>query len=360
MIGYKKMKKILVFSLIILVILGIFAAWFKWDYLTGFLFSKSNLSANLAINQTPEQKPRVKEATLIAVGDIMLTRGVAIKIAKNGSEYPFLQVKDYLKTGDIVFGNLETPISPGRAIKPGEMLFRSDPGLEKELRANNFSILSLANNHTENFGDYGLEQTFKYLDEAGIKYIGAGENINQAYSPVITDANGLKFAFLAYDDIDFTPASYEADESSAGIAFMDEEKMVLAINEAKKLADFVIVSMHSGIEYKTVPSDKQKEFARLAIDSGAEMVIGHHPHVVESMEKYNGKYIFYSLGNFIFDQMWSLPTRQGAIAKIVFDKSGVKSVETQAILIEDYCQPRITTGEEAQEVLNILTSEKIL
>lgn len=353
------MKKILVFSLIILVIFAIFAVWFKWDYLNSFLFSRNNLVANLVMNQAPEQKLKAKEAILIAVGDIMLTRGVAIKIAKNGSEYPFLQVKDYLKTGDIVFGNLETPISPGRAIKPGEMLFRSDPGLEKELKASNFSILSLANNHTENFGDYGLEQTFKYLDEAGIKYVGAGENISQAYSSAIMEVNGLKFAFLAYDDIDFTPASYQADEDSAGIAFMNKEKMIFAIAEAKKQADFVIVSMHSGIEYQTEASDKQKEFARLAIDSGAEMVIGHHPHVVEPIEKYNGKYIFYSLGNFIFDQMWSLPTRQGAIVKIVFGEAGVKSVETQATLIEDYCQPRITADEEAQDVLNILANDKI-
>jgi poly-gamma-glutamate synthesis protein (capsule biosynthesis protein) len=282
---------------------------------------------------------------------------VAVKMAKNGTDYPFLKISDYLKTGDIVFGNLETPISEGRKILPGEMFFRSEPGMEKQLKAVNFSILSLANNHTGNFGTEGLEQTFKYLSEGGIKYVGAGENTDEANAPMYIESNGLKFAFLAYVDIDFTPKEYGATDKSAGLAFMNKEKMATAIAEAKKQADFVIVSMHWGNEYQTKPSDKQIEYAHLAIDSGAELVIGHHPHVVEPIEKYNGKYIFYSLGNFVFDQMWSTATREGVIEKIIFDKNGVKSLETKVVRIDDYAQPNIIESPESDNVIKILNTK---
>ncbi|MDD5569291.1 MAG: CapA family protein, partial [Candidatus Pacebacteria bacterium] len=137
----------------------------------------------------------------------------------------------------------------------------------------------------------------------------------------------------------------------AGIAFLDKEKMAAAVAEAKKQADIVIVSMHAGTEYIYTPMEEQTSFARAAIDAGADMVIGHHPHVVQQMEKYNGKYIFYSLGNFIFDQMWSLPTRQGIALKIVFTKQGVKNIEIAPVLIDDYCQPHILDYGSAKDIL---------
>jgi poly-gamma-glutamate synthesis protein (capsule biosynthesis protein) len=350
------MKKIVIGTTILLIIIIGLIDYFVLVSNNPFFKKSADITAEISKEVVP-QKPENKEVSLIAVGDIMLSRGVAVKMAKNGTDYPFLKVGDYLKTGNIVFANLETPISEGRAILPGEMYFRTEPGLEKQLKANNFSILSLANNHTGNFGTKGLEQTFKYLNEAGIKYVGAGENANEANAPIIIESNGLKFAFLAYTDIDFTPAEYGATDESAGVAFMDKEKMATAIIEAKKQADFVIVSMHAGNEYQTLPSDKQIEYAHLAIDSGAELVIGHHPHVVEPIEKYNGKYIFYSLGNFIFDQMWSMPTREGVIEKITFDKAGVKSLETKVVRIDDYAQPNIIESPEADSVLKILNDQ---
>ncbi len=351
------MKKILFFSLIVLV--GIIALIVPIGQDFGFI--KNNLytdQSNLLFQNQNFVKPK-EEIALIVVGDIMLSRGVAKKIEKNGNDYPFLKVKDYLKTGDIVFGNLETPISSGREILPGEMFFRSEPGMEKELSENNFSILSLANNHTGNFGDYGLEQTFKYLNQAGIKYVGAGENEQEAYAPTYIDIQGFKFAFLAYDDIDFTPVEYGATEKSAGLAFMNKDKLVAGIIEAKQKADFVIISMHSGNEYQDYSSEKQKEFAHLAIDSGAELVIGHHPHVVQEIEKYKNKYIFYSLGNFIFDQMWSTETRQGAIVKFWFNREGLKDFEIKIVKIEDYAQPNIIDSPEAEAVLQRMGVKKI-
>lgn len=324
------------------------AVYFASSPLNSFI-NQAKFSAQLIEGSLPEVLP--KEVSLIAVGDVMFSRGVAKKIEKNGEDYPFSGVKDYLKTGDIVFANLETPITEGRAIKPGEMFFRTEPSLAQKLKDNNFSIVSLANNHTGNFGAHGLEQTFRYLGEAGIKYAGAGENANEANTPIIIKVNDFNFAFLAYDDIDFTPAEYGATEKRPGIAFFYKDKMAGAIAIAKNQADFVIVSMHFGNEYQDLPSEKQKELAHFAVDSGADLIIGHHPHVVQPVEEYKGKYIFYSLGNFIFDQMWSTETRQGIAVKIIFDKSGIKIQELKPFLISDYCQPNFINGEEGAKVL---------
>jgi len=303
--------------------------------------------------QKPETEP--KEVSLFAVGDIMLSRTVAKKMKlKNDFNYPFLKTKDFLKTGDLVFGNLETSITPGREIQTEEFTFRADPGVEKSLALAGFSILSLANNHTPNFGAKGLKDTFKYLDQAGIKYVGAGENEEKTNEIVYLESKGFKFAFLAYSSPVFAPASYFAKGGAPGIAMMDIEKMAEAVAKAKEKADFVIVSMHAGEEYVQKPNQFQIKFARAAIEAGAELVIGHHPHVLQTVEKYKGKYIFYSLGNFVFDQMWSQQTREGVIAKAIFNKNGVIKVEFTPVLIADYCQPSILEGKEAETILKRL------
>jgi poly-gamma-glutamate synthesis protein (capsule biosynthesis protein) len=312
------------------------------------------LSDSETESEVKKEPPKLEEVSLMAVGDVMLSRNVAKKMKAHGNDYPFLETAEYLKTGDIVFGNLETPITSGREIQTGEMIFRADPGVEKALAEANFSILSLANNHTPNFGEKGLKDTFKYLNQAGIKFAGAGENVEEANSPVYLEQRGLKFAFLAYNSPDVVPKSYFAGENHAGTAPMDIEKMTEAVKKAKENSDFVIVSMHAGNEYVQKPNQFQINFAHAAIDAGAELVIGHHPHVLETVEKYNGKYIFYSLGNFVFDQMWSEATREGVIVKITFNKNGVIKTEFVPTLIEDYCQPKILEGKDAEKILEFL------
>lgn len=342
-----------------------FAVIFSAVYFTfSYNHSKNTFYDNKSIQpQTiqPNQNPKnvmpepSKEISVITVGDIMLSRGVAKKIkSHNDLNYPFLKTRDYLKSGDIVFGNLESPITPGREIEHGEMIFRANPGIEKALAEANFSILSLANNHTPNFGQKGLLNTFKYLDQVGIKYVGAGKNLEEAEKPVFIEKNNIKFAFLAYNSPDVVPQSYFAGESWAGTAPMNIEKMTKMVKKAKEQADFVIVSMHAGNEYVYKPNQFQINFAHAAIDAGAELVIGHHPHVVQTIEKYKDKYIFYSLGNFVFDQMWSRATREGIIAKVLFNKNGVTKVDFTPVLIEDFCQPKILEGNEAKIILERL------
>jgi poly-gamma-glutamate synthesis protein (capsule biosynthesis protein) len=296
-----------------------------------------------------------KEISLIAVGDVSFSRGVERAFKKaDDINYPLLKIRDYFKTADLVFGNLETPITKGAEIPDFEMIFRSNPGTEQALKKASFSILSLANNHTPNFGESGLIDTFNYLDDAGIEYVGAGRNTKEANQPVFIEKEGIKLAFLAYNDNDVVPNSYEALEDRAGTAFMRIDKMIKAVKEAKKEANFVIVSMHSGIEYVNEPNNSQVNFARAAIDSGADLIIGHHPHVVQVMEKYKDKFIFYSLGNFIFDQPQSLETREGIAIKVYFTKNNVNKISILPVFMEKLAQPRMANDQESEKILKRL------
>jgi len=292
-----------------------------------------------------------EEVSLVAVGDISYSRGVKhIVIKQNNTNYPFLKIQDYLKSVDLVFGNLETPITQGPEIPDFEMIFRSNPGTEQALKQAGFSILSLANNHTPNFGEKGLKDTFNFFANAGIKYVGAGQNEQEAYQPVYIEKRGIKFAFLAYNDTDVVPAYYEASVNRAGTAFMRVDKMTEAVKEAKRKADFVIVSMHAGTEYAGKPNKSQVNFAHAAIDAGADLVIGHHPHVVQTMEKYKGKFIFYSLGNFVFDQPQSEETKEGLAVKVYFAKNGINRISLLPVVMENLAQPRMADKNEADKI----------
>ncbi len=344
-------RKILWSILIFVCILEIVVVIFCNKYISQF--SHDEFSDFVAQKRTNPQKN--EEVSLIAVGDISYSRGVErIVQSQKDINYPFQKIQDYLKTGDIVFGNLETPITAGRAIADMEMVFRSNPGTEKALHNAGFSIVSLSNNHTMNFGEKGIEDTFTYLNTAGITYVGAGKDKKEANQPIYMTRNGITFAFLTYGSPTLVPSSYEAGKNHAGIAFMNIENMKNAIKEAKKKADIVIVSMHAGTEYVQYSTNEQKQFAHGAIDAGADMVIGQHPHVVQTMEKYKGKYIFYNLGNFVFDQMWSQETREGLIIKVYFTKKGVTKISLLPVIIENYSQPRIANNAESKSILQRL------
>ncbi|MCK4892250.1 MAG: CapA family protein, partial [Candidatus Pacebacteria bacterium] len=235
---------------------------------------------------------------MIAVGDIMLSRVVEQKMIEYGDyKYPFLKIAGIIREADIVFGNLETTMISGRIIKSEEMIFRADPKSIEGLKFAGFNVLNIANNHIMNFGKNGLESTIKVLDENNISYIGAGLNKEDIYSSVKKEIKGTKFAFLGF--------TYNSDQRKYsdgeiyGVANMEIEKMKECVRKAKLENDIVIVSMHAGTEYKISSSYFQENFARNAIDAGADLIIGHHPHVVQNVEKYKEGYILYSLGNFV-------------------------------------------------------------
>jgi len=351
----RKNIRIILFSILSLAIVILGAGLFI-RYSAGILFSINQLIGNkIFLDYSGRKKQLLQtggEATLIAVGDISYSRGVERIVKKHKDlNYPFLKIRDYLNSADLVFGNLETPITYGQEIPDFEMIFRSNPGTQLPLKQAGFTVLSLANNHTPNFGELGLKDTFNYLEKVGIKYVGAGNNEKEANKPVYSQVNGMKFAFLAYNDTDVVPAEYEAGPGHSGTAFMRSHKMTESVKEAEQKADFVVVSMHSGTEYTNKPNDSQISFAHEAIDAGADLVIGHHPHVIQTTEKYKGKYIFYSLGNFVFDQMWSRETREGLLIKVYFTKKEIYKISFLPVFMENLAQPRMVKYDKAQEIL---------
>lgn len=301
----------------------------------------------------PVESEPPPSVTFIAVGDIMLSRTVADRIRKHQDvNYPFLDTADYLRSADFVFGNLEAPITPGRTIGSTEMVFRAEPGVEQALKAVGVAAVSLANNHIMNFGAKGLEDTIQYLDAAEIAHAGAGAGAEAAQAPALVERNGITVAFLAYS---YTGTTWSAsDDTRAGPAAISNETVADDVALARAAADIVVVSMHNGTEYAAQPSVAQKNFAHAAIDAGADLVIGHHPHVVQTVEKYLDKYILYSLGNFVFDQMWSEETRHGMTARITLDRTGVKDIRYEPIIIDDYAQPRLAEADEAGPIIERL------
>jgi len=295
-----------------------------------------------------EEKKPIK---VILVGDIMLDRGVEYMIEREGDgdfRFPFLKVVDYLKEADIVFGNLEGVISD-KGIKAGSIYsFRANPKAIEGLSFAGFNVLSLANNHALDYTREALEDCLTKLSNAGIDYVGAGFNEKEAYSPLIKEVNGLtgssqvKIAFLAYTNLG--PEIWKAAGENSGIAWISEnnfETIKEDVKLAKEKADILIVSLHAGEEYQKEPTQFQIEFSKMVIEAGADLIVGHHPHIIQKNEKYKTGYIFYSLGNFIFDQSFSEETMRGQILEVLIKDKKIKEVVTKDIKINNFFQPEI-------------------
>ncbi len=261
---------------------------------------------------------------LVAVGDVMLGRSVnTTMVRKNNWRYPYEATAKELHAADVVLGNLEAPLAENCPHTDMGMVFCADKRATAGLKWAGFRVMSIANNHIFNQGKKGFEETMKWLRENGIGAVGEGYREQ-------TIVNGVKIGWLAGDDV---------------TKRVDDEELTKAVAAAKQENDVVVVSMHWGSEYTKTPNARQKDLGRKLIDAGADLVIGHHPHWVQTVEKYNDGIIAYSLGNFVFDQMWSEETRKGVIAKFWLGKEGVKDYAFLPVKIYDYAQPRIENNE---------------
>ncbi|MBZ5514873.1 MAG: CapA family protein [Acidobacteriia bacterium] len=262
--------------------------------------------------QHPAAAPR--ERTLLLVGDLMLSRSVGARMqSANDWTLPFQQIAPTLAAADLAYGNLECPISNTGRNRHHLWSFRADPRVIEGLKLAGFDVLSLANNHVDDWGHPALLDTQRRLREAGIRTVGAGANDLEAHYPVLVDLGGLRIAFLAYVNVE--PKESTAAPDRPGVAWLEPERVFADIRFARPLADLIIVGLHWGVEYAARPSRDQTELAHQMIDAGADLVVGGHPHVVQSLEQYKGRWIAYSLGNFIFDQH-DPPTHRGLILKV--------------------------------------------
>jgi poly-gamma-glutamate synthesis protein (capsule biosynthesis protein) len=281
-----------------------------------------------------------EEITLVFVGDIMLSRNIGqIMVREDNWNYFFEPVAEYLKSADLTFGNFENPMSD-RGVKVGSIYsFRVDPRAVAGLVYGGFDVLSLANNHIWDYGREAFEDTRKILTDNAISYVGAGDDYAGAHTPVVKDVNGTKIAYLAYTNL--LPGFLLRTDSAPAVAAPLIETVAQDVMRAKNVADIVIVSFHWGNEYETVHNADQEQRAKAAIDAGADLVIGHHPHVVQEVVKYGNGYIAYSLGNFIFDQNFSPDTSWGLTLKATVKDKKIISVEEYPVTFNKTFQPSL-------------------
>ncbi|MCX6797759.1 MAG: AmmeMemoRadiSam system protein B, partial [Candidatus Falkowbacteria bacterium] len=289
----------------------------------------------------PNDKTKKNQAEIIFVGDVMLSRYIGEMMSKkNNYDFPYIEIKPFLSGADSVFANLESPISSSGRSTRSLYPFRADPLVAAGLKNSGFTILSVANNHAFDYGREAFSDTLKNIKNVGLSYVGGGVDFNEAHSGVYQEINGVKIIYLAYTDL--LPKTDAASETETGIAYLDIKQMIKDIKAAKEKVDLVIVSFHWGREYETRHNAHQEEIAKTAVEAGASLIIGHHPHVVQELESYHNVYIAYSLGNFIFDQNFSPETNIGLALKVVINDKKISSVNSQIISFNHNFQPYIS------------------
>lgn len=273
-----------------------------------------------AVLATPVAAETPGEVRLLFVGDVMLDDGPGRVIAGGGD--PFAAFADLFAAADLRIGNLECPIATGGAALDNKIAtFRAHPRVAAAL-SGRFDAMSVANNHSGDYGREAFVETLAFLDLAGIGAFGGGHNLSEAHAPHIVERNGLRIALLGFNE--FKPRSFEAGPDWPGIAWSEDSHVVRDIRAARAAgADVVIPFMHWGWERERQPSARQQQLARLMIDAGADAVVGTHPHVTQTTETYRGKPIIYSLGNFLFDGFDAPAEREGWLLRMTVGTAGV-------------------------------------
>lgn len=353
---FSKYYKILLLLVVLLII-----AFFINSYNTGvisFLQTKFTKKALYSPNTPPIDKIFAENHTwvatlsaqnirvLIATGDIIPARSVnSGVINRNNPLWPYEKVGNFFKTvkHDIVFINLEAPFVKNCPVVNEGMIFCSDVKNIDGLKHINTSVANLANNHLGNYGIDGINSTKEILQKANIKFSGTSE-------PVFVNIRGLNFAFLGYNDV---------GPKESGITFADKDLIQKEIKEAREKSDIVVVAFHFGTEYQSQPDKRQIDLTHFAIDQGADLIIGNHPHWIQPIEIYKDKFITYAHGNFVFDQMWSEKTKEGVLGKYTFFDKKLIDVEFFPVKIEDYGQPYLLSGEQKKIILDEMKTESI-
>ncbi|NLZ38198.1 MAG: hypothetical protein GX893_01140 [Firmicutes bacterium] len=298
---------------------------------------------------------------IMAVGDVMLDQLTRQRLREYDHTYPFAKVKEVLRQGDVVFANLEAPISGlGRPLPGKKYTFCAAPFSVQSLVDGGINMVSLANNHIMDYGEEALAETIKILAAQNIAFAGAGLNKNSAHAAAILKVKGYRVALLAYTDDFAVPVQYrsfwQSAEHKPGAALLHDKNLIRDdIERAAAEADIVLVSFHWGNEYSYQVTAQQKELARLAVDAGADLVLGHHPHVPQAIEIYKGVPIVYSLSNFVFYPFPSYPqTQDSFILQAEFQGETVTALKVIPVRGGD-SQPYLPQGQELHILITQLT-----
>jgi poly-gamma-glutamate capsule biosynthesis protein CapA/YwtB (metallophosphatase superfamily) len=277
-----------------------------------------------------ESVPRSRDSRLILGGDVMLSRLVG-KFARERRDpaLPMRELATVLSSADITFVNLEAPFSDrGRRVEEG-MVFKAEPEMIGALELAGIDIVSTANNHARDCNRYGVEFTLDWLARHKIAAVGSAASAEAAHAGAVLTRNATRFGFLAYTYDQSNGNHRDVDDR---VAVLDTDQMRRDVANLLTRADVVIVSMHAGFEYVSKPNRQQIEFAHAAIEAGARVVVGHHPHVVQPWERVGEGVVFYSLGNLVFDQFQREATQHGALAELKF--SGSRLVHAELIPVD--------------------------
>lgn len=292
----------------------------------------------------------------MVVGDLMLARAVDARIAREGVGAPFRAVRRILDRADLLVGNLESVVTTRGTRQAKMYTFRAPARGAASLRRAGFDLVSLANNHALDFGREGLADTMRNLRRVGVRSMGAGTDAARARAPVIIRRDGLRIAFLAradarMDSNEWPRLRWEATERRSGLAYGRPSELRADVRAARRVADVVVVMLHSGREYATSPTPAQRRIVEAAIRGGAALVVSSHPHVLQRGRRTGSAMIAWSLGNFVFDGFATIPgARDSAILDVTLGRQGVTSARWHPVIIRGGF-PRPASGADRRRIL---------
>lgn len=308
-----------------------------------------------ALKQVIERDPHVE---LAAVGDLMLGRTIGDHLADGDLDYPFAHVAEFLQAPDLSIGNLESALGTGGHPEKKGYTFRAPPQAAVALEEAGFDILSLANNHAMDFGSQVLLEAIDELERQGISAVGAGRDETAAIQPLLVEAGSLRIAILSFVDVPieyrgFDTLSWQAQSAAPGVTWADHSRMQREIEHVRPDTDLIIVLLHSGFEYVPQPSPPQVSAARVAIEAGADLVLGHHAHVIQPVEFHPKGVIVYGLGNFVFEDAGP---PESVLLRIWLDDEGVREVKFLPMQLDESGRPFPAPGDNASDTLENLYS----
>lgn len=303
---------------------------------------------------TPPSRPRQERPpTIVITGDILLAGRAERLIEGQGPAAPFAEVSAALREADLAIGNLECSLSTRGKRADKKYTFRADPKTAAALSEAGFDVMTLANNHSVDYGPEALTETLQTLGEAGMAVVGAGEDAERARRPVIV-ARGeppVRIAVLAFSNME--PVSFYAGGDRPGTNPAQPDAIRESVSTARRQADVVIALFHWGDEHSTSPTARQRELAYLAADAGADLVVGHHPHVLQGFERRGRALIAYSLGNFLFPSRGAC--RSTMMLRYSPRRDGRGMVEVMPCVIEGF-RPRPARQDERVECMGRLAA----
>lgn len=304
---------------------SVMAEWF------GINKPLDDLIAKLVHRSSIELPPALH--TFVAVGDIMLGRSLQKRMATHADPlFPFQEIAERLRNADVAIGNLECAITLTGIPAKKPYVFRAEPDAARRLKDAGFTVVSMANNHGGDYGREGLLNSLNHLSLAGIGVLGAGLNHDASAAPWLTTLpDGTVIGIIGSSIVG---SSYPVGRVNPGVHVCSSTRFLEEVKAAKSLCDFLIVFPHWGEEYTASPTPAQRTLGRQAIEAGASLVIGHHPHWIQEVECYQDGVIAYSLGNFVFDQFFSEQTTEGLVLTCLISKGRIRQIYTDPVVIQ--------------------------